>query len=142
MMPRVLARLQSTGSGELALEVILLEGLDVRVAANVLLVDEDVGDAALAGHLSESVLDVGTVICTGKVLVVGFQRAGTTDRATYRSGQARGRRTLRRTWTTAPWWPCSRGSTTWRRRLSRRVSRGTIEAGVLDRVADQRRSGR
>ena len=60
----ILARLQSTGSGELALEVILLESLDVRVAANVLLVDEDVGDAALAGHLSESVLDVGTVICT------------------------------------------------------------------------------
>ena len=73
IMPRLLARLQSAGSGELALEVILLEGLDVRVAANVLLVDEDVGDAALTSHLSESVLDVGTVICTDKSLAVGFQ---------------------------------------------------------------------
>ena len=58
--------LQGVGSGELALEVVLLESLDVRVAANVLLVDEDVGHAALAGHLGKSVLNIGTVIYRAK----------------------------------------------------------------------------
>lgn len=69
----MLAPLQSAGSGELALEVVLLESLDVRVATNVLLVDEDVGHTALAGHLGEGVLDIGTVVCKDKLLAVEFR---------------------------------------------------------------------
>ncbi|KAB8343264.1 hypothetical protein FH972_022852 [Carpinus fangiana] len=40
-----------------------LLGLQVRVAANVLLVDEDVGHAALLRDALEGVLDGGTVVC-------------------------------------------------------------------------------
>jgi len=39
-----------------------LLGLQVRVSANVLLGDEDIGDGALAGHFFEGVLDRGTVV--------------------------------------------------------------------------------
>ena len=44
--------------GELALLC-----LELRVAANVLLADEDVGHGALLGDVLESVLDGGTVVC-------------------------------------------------------------------------------
>lgn len=39
-----------------------LLGLELGVAANVLLADEDVGDSALAGDLLERSLDVGAVV--------------------------------------------------------------------------------
>ena len=39
---------------------------------------------------------------------------------TYRSGRAQGCGTWHRAWSEAPWWPCSRGSMTWRRRLQSR----------------------
>lgn len=39
----------------------------------MLLVDEDVGHTALAGHLGEGVLDVGTVIYKDKLLAVEFR---------------------------------------------------------------------
>ena len=44
--------------GELALLC-----LELGVAANVLLADEDVGHGALLGDVLESVLDRGTVVC-------------------------------------------------------------------------------
>lgn len=44
--------------GELA-----LLRLELGVAANVLLADEDVGHGALLGDVLESVLDRGTVVC-------------------------------------------------------------------------------
>ena len=44
--------------GELALLC-----LELGVAANVLLADEDVGHGALLGDVLESVLDCGTVVC-------------------------------------------------------------------------------
>ena len=47
----------------------------------MLLVDEDVGHAALAGHLGKSVLDVGTVIYTYKWSAIEFpENADTTGR--------------------------------------------------------------
>ena len=45
-------------AGELALLC-----LEIGVAANVLLADEDVGHGALLGDLFESVLNRGTVVC-------------------------------------------------------------------------------
>lgn len=44
--------------GELA-----LLALELRVAANVLLADEDVGHRALLGHLLKGILDRGAVVC-------------------------------------------------------------------------------
>ena len=48
-------------------------GLKVRVAADVVLVDEDVGDSSLSGDLVESVLELATVLLLVelKVLVLG-----------------------------------------------------------------------
>lgn len=37
--------------------------LQLGVAANVLLADEDVGDGALLGDVLKSVLDRGTIVC-------------------------------------------------------------------------------
>jgi hypothetical protein len=37
--------------------------LELRVTTDVLLADEDVGDGALLGHLLESVLDGGAIVC-------------------------------------------------------------------------------
>lgn len=55
-------RLDGGGLLEHSLEILALDLLQVRVAANVLLVDEDVGHGALARHLGESLLDVITVV--------------------------------------------------------------------------------
>lgn len=47
----------------------------------MLLVDENVGHAALAGHLGKSVLNVGTVICTdGRSALASHKYADTTGR--------------------------------------------------------------
>lgn len=56
-------RLESAGLLEKVLELAALEqALQVRVAANVLLGDEAVGDGALAGDLVEGVLDGAAVV--------------------------------------------------------------------------------
>lgn len=48
---------------QLLLEVVLVKGLKVRVASNVLLADEDVWHAALVGDLLQGILDSSTVVC-------------------------------------------------------------------------------
>lgn len=45
------------------------ECLEVRVAANVLLADENVGNRALAGDLLKCILDGAAVICCDGALV-------------------------------------------------------------------------
>ena len=54
--------LDGVGILEQLVELTLL-CLELGVAANVLLADEDVGHGALLGDLLESVLDRGTVVC-------------------------------------------------------------------------------
>lgn len=49
--------------GQLLLEFVLVKGLKVRVASNVLLADEDVWHTALVGNLLQGVLDGSTVVC-------------------------------------------------------------------------------
>lgn len=56
-------RLQSSSSGQFALELVRAKGLDVAVAADVLLGNEDVGHAPLVGDLLEGVLDGSAVVC-------------------------------------------------------------------------------
>ena len=56
----IVTQSQSTGISEQALELALL-GLEIRVAANVLLGNVDVGDGALAADLLEGVLDGAAV---------------------------------------------------------------------------------
>ena len=58
----LLFRLDGVGLLEQLGELALL-CLQLRVAANVLLTDEDVGDGALLGDVLKSVLDRGTVVC-------------------------------------------------------------------------------
>ena len=55
-------RLDGVGLLEQVGELALL-CLELGVAANVLLADEDVGHGALLGDVLESVLDRGTVVC-------------------------------------------------------------------------------
>jgi hypothetical protein len=55
-------RLESASALQELLELVArLEGLNVRVATNVLALDEDVGDGALAGDVLEGVLEVTAV---------------------------------------------------------------------------------
>ena len=54
--------LDGVGILEQLVELALL-CLELGVAANVLLADEDVGDGALLGHLLEGVLDGGAIVC-------------------------------------------------------------------------------
>ena len=56
------SRLNGVGILEQLVELTLL-CLELGVAANVLLADEDVGHGALLGDLLKSVLDRGTVVC-------------------------------------------------------------------------------
>ena len=56
------SHLDSVGVLEQRLELALLS-LQLGVAANVLLADEDVGNGALVGHLLESILNCGAVVC-------------------------------------------------------------------------------
>ena len=56
--------LQSTSFRQHLLQVLLLR-LQVRVAANMFVVDEDVGDGGLAGDFGKGALDDGAVICAG-----------------------------------------------------------------------------
>lgn len=58
-------------SSQLALESVLVKSLEVRVATNVLLSDEDVGDTALVGHLLESILDGRAVLWKQRVSILG-----------------------------------------------------------------------
>jgi len=58
----LLYRLDSVGVLEQLRKLALL-GLQLRVTADVLLANEDVGDGALLGHLLEGILDGGTVVC-------------------------------------------------------------------------------
>jgi hypothetical protein len=57
-----LNRLDSVGILEQLRKLALL-ALQLRVTTDVLLADEDVGDGALVGHLLESVLDGGAIVC-------------------------------------------------------------------------------
>lgn len=45
------------------LRELALLALELRVAADVLLADEDVGNGTLLGHLLEGILDGGAVVC-------------------------------------------------------------------------------
>jgi hypothetical protein len=45
------------------LRELALLGLQLGVAANMLVVDEDVRDGALVGHLFERILDCGAIVC-------------------------------------------------------------------------------
>lgn len=54
--------LDGVGILEQLVELALL-CLELGVAANVLLADEDVGHGALLGDVFESILDGGTVVC-------------------------------------------------------------------------------
>lgn len=66
----------------------VVEALDVRVAANVLLPDVDVGNGALAGDVLEGILQVGAVGCKASLLVFScLQEDG--GATTYGSGRAR-----------------------------------------------------
>lgn len=60
-------RLQGSGGGQLALELVRAEALDVAVAADVLLGDEDVGHAPLVGELLKGVLDSSTIVCENRL---------------------------------------------------------------------------
>lgn len=51
---------------------VLDELLQVRVSADVLLGEEDVGDGALAGDFEEGILEVVTVVCEVRVLETCF----------------------------------------------------------------------
>lgn len=55
------SHLEGTGSGKQIGELRLL-ALQIGVTANVLLVDEDVGNSALTGDFLESALDGGAVL--------------------------------------------------------------------------------
>lgn len=63
---RLSAFRKGAGGFELCLEGGLAERLQVVVAANVLLGDEGVGNAPLAGPLLEVVLHVATIACAEK----------------------------------------------------------------------------
>ena len=88
------SRLDGVGILEQLVELALL-CLELGVAANVLLADEDVGHGALLGDVLESVLDRGTVVCecyvSDNVLIAESMVM------TYRSGRAQGCRPLRPT---------------------------------------------
>ena len=58
--------LDGVGILEQLVELALL-CLELGVAANVLLADEDVGHGALLGDVLESVLDRGTIVCEKSV---------------------------------------------------------------------------
>jgi hypothetical protein len=61
--------LQGTGSGKQSREL-GLPVLQVRVTANVLLANVDVGDSALAGDFLESGLNSGAVLYLEEMLVI------------------------------------------------------------------------
>lgn len=66
----LLSHLDGVGVLEQLGELALL-ALELRVAANVLLADEDVGHRALLGHLLEGILYRGAVVCmSGQRMVV------------------------------------------------------------------------
>lgn len=76
-------RLESASLGEEGLELArAAEALDVRVAANVLLGNVDVGDGALAGDLFECVLDSTAVGCCSTTLMCGLMVVGGGGRLT------------------------------------------------------------
>jgi hypothetical protein len=60
------SRLDGVGILKQLVELALL-CLELGVAANVLLADEDVGHGALLGDVLESVLDRGTIVCEKSV---------------------------------------------------------------------------
>lgn len=60
--PSFLPSLNSAGSLEQVGQLTLL-GLQIRVAADVLLVDEDVGHSALARQFGERILDISAIVC-------------------------------------------------------------------------------
>ena len=91
----LLLRLDGVGILEQLLELALL-ALQLRVAANVLLADEDVGHGTLVGHLLEGVLDGGTVICSQRVSMV-LLVLDVAYVVAYQSGRAQGCRPLRQT---------------------------------------------
>lgn len=76
-------RLESASLGEEGLELArAAKALDVRVAANVLLGNVDVGDGALAGDLFECVLDSTAVGCCSTTLMCGLMVVGGGGRLT------------------------------------------------------------
>lgn len=66
LKPQIYLRTQISLNGASSLEQsgeLLLLALEVGVSTDVLLVDEDVGHAALVGHFLEGVLNSRAVIC-------------------------------------------------------------------------------
>lgn len=58
-----ISTLQGICASKLALKLVLVQCLKIRVASNVLLGDEDVGNTALVGYLLQGILNGGSIIC-------------------------------------------------------------------------------
>ena len=72
-----------------AIKLALL-GLDIRVATDVVLVDEDVGHAALASDLLEGILECGAVLCDSMSVRYSYAVESQTGRVsvTWRRGKS------------------------------------------------------